>query len=96
MVAIHQWYIFVVMQHGETELKNHRISELLPFRYKIYCQLLTERDHFLHVFVRKNNQFVTDQYIRPADTHQYLHVCLCNVQQLKKSVSYSQSGITLK
>ena len=38
-----------------------------------------------------NNQLVTDLYIKPADTHQYLNASSCHVYHPKKSIPYSQA-----
>ena len=32
---------------------------------------------------KKNNQLVTDLYIKPTDTHQYLHASCCHFYHLK-------------
>ena len=51
-----------------------------------------EEIHFLDVSVRKTNkQLVTDLYIEPTDTHQYLHASSCHVYHSKKSIPYSQA-----
>ena len=47
--------------------------------------------NFLDVTViKKGNQLVTDLYIKPTDTHQYLHASLCHVSHCKKSIPFSQ------
>ena len=51
-----------------------------------------EKISFLDVEVIKNgNQLVTDHYIKPTDTHQYLHASSCHVFHSKKSIPYSQA-----
>ena len=51
-----------------------------------------EKRNFLDVSVRKtNNQLVTDLYIKPTDTHQYLHASSCHVYHSKISIPYSQA-----
>ena len=48
--------------------------------------------NFLDVTViKKGNQLVTDLYIKPTDTHQYLHASLCHVSHCKKSIPFSQT-----
>ena len=48
--------------------------------------------NFLDVSVRKKNkQHVTDLYIKPTDTNQYLHANSCHVYHSKKSIPYSQA-----
>ena len=60
--------------------KVFKISELLPPNNKIHRQLFTEGDKFSRRFYQeKNNQLVTDLYIKPPDTHQYLHASSCHV-----------------
>ena len=57
----------------------------------MYRQLFTEGEKFLDVSARKkNNQLVTDLYIKPTDMHQYLHPSSCHVYCSNKSVPYSQ------
>ena len=47
--------------------------------------------NFLEVNVmKKGNQLFTDLYIKPTDTHQYLHASSCHVSHYKKSVPFSQ------
>ena len=47
---------------------------------------------FLDVSVRKkDNQLVTDFYIKLTDTQQYLHASSCHVYHSKKSIPYSQA-----
>ena len=47
---------------------------------------------FLDVTViKKGDQLLSDLYIKPADTHQYLHASLCHVSHCKKSIHFSQA-----
>ena len=65
---------------------------MLPYHNKVYRQLFTDGDNFLDVSVRKrNNQLVTDLYIKPIDTHQYLHASSYYIYRSKKSIPYSQA-----
>ena len=41
--------------------------------------------------IKKGNQLVTDLYIKPTDTHQYLHASSCHVSHCKKSIPWSQA-----
>ena len=46
---------------------------------------------FLDVTVmKKGNQLVTDLYVKPTDTHQYLHASLCRVSYCKKLIPFGQ------
>ena len=51
-----------------------------------------EEISFLDVSPRKkNNQLVTDLYIKPTDTHQYLDATSCHVYDSKRSIHYSEA-----
>ena len=51
-----------------------------------------EKVNFLDVeVIKKGNQLVTDLYIKPTDTHQYLHASSCHVYHSKRSIPYSQA-----
>ena len=39
--------------------------------------------------MKKGNQLVTDLYVKPTDTHQYVHASLCHVSHCKKSIPFS-------
>ena len=41
--------------------------------------------------MKKGLQLVTDLYVKPTDTHQYLHVSSCHVSHCKKSMPFSQA-----
>ena len=80
MVTIHD-DIFMLWQHGEKELK--RFSEFLNCYHptiKFTAYYSREELQFLDVSVRKkDNQLVTDLYIKPTDMHQYLYASSCHV-----------------
>ena len=85
--------IFMLWQHGEKELENF-LEFLNCFHptIKFTADYSREEIHFLDVSVRKTNkQLVTDLYIKPTDTHQYLHASSCHVYHSKKSIPYSQA-----
>ena len=71
----------MLWQHGKKELK--KFLEFL----NCYHPTITftadyprEEINFPDVSVRKtNNQLVTDLYIKPTDTHQYLHASSCPI-----------------
>ena len=85
--------MFMLWQHGEKELE--KILEFLNcchLTIKFTANYSREEINFLDVLVKKkNNQHVTDLYIKSTDTHQYLHASSCHVyQSIKKSISYGQ------
>ena len=41
--------------------------------------------------MKKGIQLVTDLYVKPTDTHQYLYANLCHVSHCKKSIPFSQA-----
>ena len=51
-----------------------------------------DKVNFLDVEVmRSGNKLLTDLYIKPMDTHQYLEFSSCHVYRSKKSIPYSQA-----
>ena len=77
--------IVMLWQHGEKELE--KFLEFLHCYHptiKRTSNYSREQINFLDVSARKkNNQLVTDLYIKPADAHQYLHASSFHV---KKSI----------
>ena len=84
--------IFMLWQHGEKELEKFlEFLNCYHLRIKFTANYSRKGVNFLDVLVRKrNNQLVTDLYIKPTDTHQYLYASSCHVYHVY------QSGITLK
>ena len=65
---------------------------MLPCHNKICSQYSPEEISFLDVSLRKkNNQLVTDLYIKSTDTHQYLDATSCQVYDSKRSIHYSEA-----
>ena len=85
--------IFMLWQHGEKELE--KFLEFLNCYHptiKFTANYSRNKVNFLDVSVRKkDNQLVTDLYIKPTDTRQYLHASSCHVYHSKKSIPYSQA-----
>ena len=81
------------MAYGEKELE--KFLEFLNCYHptiKFTANYSREEINFLDVLVRKkNSQIATDLYIKPTDTHQYLHVSSYHVYHSKKSIPYSQA-----
>ena len=89
--------IFMLWQHGEKELQKFLgfLNCYHPTKKSIANYSRKEKN-FLDVLVRKlNNQLVTDLYIKPTGTHQYLHASSCHFYHSKK-IHTLQSGIRLK
>ena len=85
--------IFMLWQHGENELK--KFLEFLNCYHptiKFTADYSKEKINFLDVeIIKKDNRLVTDLFIKPTDTHQYLHASSCHVFYSKKSIPYSQA-----
>ena len=71
--------IFMLWQHGEKELFLKFLNCYHP-TIIFTANYSREEINFLDVSVRKKDkQFVTDLYIKPGDTHQYLRANSCHV-----------------
>ena len=85
--------IFMLWQHVEKE--REKFLEFLNCYHptiKFTANYSRKEVNFLDVSVRKkDNQLVTDLYIKPIATHQYLHATSCHVYHSKKSIPYSQA-----
>ena len=85
--------IFMLRKHGEKELK--KFLEILNSYHptiKFTANYSRENISFLDIkVIKKGNQLLTDLYIKPTDTHQYLHASSCHVFHSKKSIPYSQA-----
>ena len=85
--------IFMLWQHGEEELK--KFLECLNCYHptiKFTADYSRDKINFLDVeVIKKDNRLITDLFIKPTDTHQYLHATSCHVFHSKKSIPYSQA-----
>ena len=83
----------MLWHHGEKALK--KFLEILNFYHptiKFTANYSWEKICFLDVeVIKKGNQLVTDLYIKPTDTQQYLHASSCHVFHPKKSTPYSHA-----
>ena len=81
--------IFMIWQHGEEKLKEFLkiLNNCHPtIKYSL------EKVNFLDIeVIRSGNKLLTDLYIKPTDTHQYLEFSSCHVYHSKKSIPYSQA-----
>ena len=84
--------IFMIWEHGERRLLEF-LSALNNFHpsIKFTWEYSESQVNFLDVSVfKKDNQLVTDLFVKPTDTHQYLHASSCHVSHSKRSIPYSQ------
>ena len=90
-VCIYVDDIFMLWQHGEKVLK--KFLEILNSYHPTIKSTAnySRKISFLDVEVIKGNQLVNDLYIKPTDTHRYLHASSCHVFHSKKSIPYSQA-----
>ena len=85
--------IFLIWQHGEENLKIF-LEHLNNFHptIKFTADYSHTKVNFLDVqVIRSGNKLITDLYIKPTDTHQYLEASSCHVYHCKSSIPYSQA-----
>ena len=85
--------VFFIWEHGEEKLKlfldhlNQAESSI-----KFTANYSQDSVEFLDVkVIRHGDTLITDLYIKPTDTHQYLHASSCHVYHSKRSIPYSQA-----
>ena len=83
----------MLWQHGEENLKiSLEALNCCHPTIKFTADYSKHSVNFLDVSVKKlSNRLITDVYIKPTDTHQYLHASSCHVFHSKKSVPFSQA-----
>ena len=85
--------IFMIQQYGEHQLIEFLklLNECHP-TIKFTYEYSREKINFLDVQIIKQGQkLVTDLYIKPTDTHQYLDASSCHPFHCKRSIPYSQA-----
>ena len=89
------WYIddiFFVWEHGEERLKE--FIDVLNKNYatiKFTAEWSKTQIIFLDVTVYlENGKIKTDLYVKPTNTHQYLHSSSCHPYHCKTEILYSQ------
>ena len=83
--------IFVIWEHGEENLHKF-ISRINSFHPKFTYDFSKLSVNFLDVEVIKvHNKLVTDLFVKPTDTHQYLEASSCHVFHSKHAIPYSQA-----
>ena len=85
--------IFLLWEHGEESLKLflEHINNLHP-TIKFTADYSDKKVNFLDVEVSRNgDKLITDLYVKPTDTHQYLEATSCHPTHCKTSIPYSQA-----
>lgn len=85
--------MFLLWEHGEESLKDFLTTlNSCHSTIKFTAEYSLEEVNFLDVkVIRKGDQIVTDLYVKPTDTHQYLQASSCHVYHSKISIPYSQT-----
>ena len=84
---------FFIWKHGEEKLRNsvETLNEFHP-KIKFTAEWSQKSINFLNVTVSLiDGQIETDLYVKPTDSHQYLHSSFCYLYHCKKSIPYSQA-----
>ena len=85
--------VFLIWKHGEEALKVF-LEDLNTFHpnIKFTHKWSKETIEFLDVQVTlSGGNLSTDLFVKPTDTHQYLHASSCHVFHSKKAIPYSQA-----
>ena len=85
--------IFFIWEHGEEKLRDfvQTLNEVHP-TIKFTAEWSQKSIIFLDVTVSLiDGQIETDVYVKPTDSHQYLHSFSCHPYHCKKSIPYSQA-----
>ena len=94
----HVWWryiddIFLIWEHGEESLKEFLdyLNSCHP-TIKFTANYSPKSVEFLDVkVIRHGDSLVTDLFVKPTDTHQYLHASSSHVYHSKRSIPYSQA-----
>ena len=85
--------IFFLWEHGEEKLKGfiEHLNEKHP-TIKFAAEWSKTLINFLDVTVSLvGGNITTDLYVKPTDSHQYLHSASCHPYHCKKGIPYSQA-----
>ena len=85
--------IFFLWEHGEEKLKGfiEYLNEKHP-TIKFTAEWSKTSINFLDVTVSLvGGNITTDLYVKPTDSHQYLHSSSCHPYHCKKGIPYSQA-----
>ena len=83
----------MIWQLGEEKLKGFLkiLNSCNPIK-KFTAKYSLDKVNFLDIqVIRCGNKLLTDLYIKPTNTHQYLEFSSCYVYHSKKSIPYSQT-----
>ena len=83
--------IFFLWEHGEEKLKGfiEHLNEKHP-TIKFTAEWSKTSINFLDVTVSLvGGNITTDLYVKPTDSHQYLHSSSCHPYHCKKGIPYS-------
>ena len=86
------WWRYIE-EHGEEKLRDfvQTLSEIHP-TIKFTAEWSQKTINFLDATVSLiDGQIETDVYVKPTDSHQYLHSSSCHPYHCKKSIPYSQA-----
>ena len=85
--------VFMIWQHGEEKLKEFlKILNSCHPTIKFTSEYSLDKVNILDVeVIRSGNKLLTDLYIKPTDTHQYLEFSSCHVYHSKKFIPYNQA-----
>ena len=83
----------MIWQHGEETLREFlKILNSCHPIIKFTAEYSLDKVNFLDVkVIRSGNKLLTDLYIKPTNTNQYLEFSSCHVRYTKKFIPYSQA-----
>ena len=85
--------VFFIWKHGEEKLKEFIgvLNKKHP-TIKFTAEWSKTQTNILDVTVSlENGKIKTDLYVKPTDTHQYLHSSSCHPYHCKKGIPYSKT-----
>ena len=86
--------ILAIWEHGEENLHKF-ISHINSFHPTIKFTYDFSKLSINFLDVEVHNKLVTDFFVKPTDTHQYLEASSCHVFHSKRAIPYSQEGLII-
>ena len=85
--------IFAIWPHGEERIKFLEKINHLHNIIKFMAEWSAKSISFLNMKVSVDNEgyLTTDLYVKPADTHQYIHRDRCHPSHSERGIPYSQA-----